>query len=182
MSTEKEKFDLADWMRKDLWPLDAACRLVCGGNPYKWDDAARAALQDTDPAKQLPWVKLFGDADGARAKKLFQWYEMGESRGVDPTEFLAWAHSKGYDVAHLVPAGVPPTKVKVTLPVAAQQDNTILTWLRNNKHDPLKIPVPPSGKSGVKKLCRDAVSFSSKSVFDTAWERLRDNGKIKDAK
>lgn len=72
--------------------------------------------------------------------------------------------------------------------VTDQQNEAILCWLRSNALDPLKLPVPPSGKSGVKKTCRDELCkkhktlFSSLSVFDTAWDRLRSNTEIKDAK
>lgn len=81
---------------------------------------------------------------------------------------------------------LPSTKVSgapnvVTIPVQKQQDNAILKWLRDNKYDPLKLPVPPTGKPGVKKLCSEAVLFSSPSVFKTTWDRLRSNGAIKDA-
>lgn len=75
----------------------------------------------------------------------------------------------------------------VRLPVATQQNNAILNWLKVSQHAPLKLPVPPSGKAGVKKLCRDALCkssqqlFSSASVFNTAWDRLRANDEIKDA-
>ena len=85
------------------------------------------------------------------------------------------------------PQSAPAANAEVRLPVAAQQNNAILKWLESNKYDPLKLPVPPSGKAGVKKLCRDWLCttckqlFSSKSVFDTAWERLRNNHKIIDA-
>ena len=72
-------------------------------------------------------------------------------------------------------------------PVAKQQENAILGCLRTNKHDPQKIPVPLPGKAGVKMVCWDQLCknrglFSSRSVFKTAWERLRANGGIKDAK
>lgn len=76
----------------------------------------------------------------------------------------------------------PGTANEKLIPVQRQQDNIILNWLKENKYDPLKLPVPLSGKAGVKKLCREAVLFSSPSVFKTAWDRLRANGKIKDAK
>jgi hypothetical protein len=72
------------------------------------------------------------------------------------------------------------------IPVAKQQDRVILEWLTSNRHDPLNLPIPPEGKSGVKKVCRDALTeknkhlFSSKKIFDTAWQRLRDDGNIRD--
>lgn len=85
-------------------------------------------------------------------------------------------------------ADAPAAKMEaVRLPVATQQNTAILSWLKVSRHDPLKLPVPPSGKAGVKKLCRDALCesskqlFSSASVFNTVWERLRANNEIKDA-
>lgn len=79
-------------------------------------------------------------------------------------------------------------KSGVRVSVAEQQDNVILKWLRENNYDPLKLPVPPSGKAGVKKKCRDDICasikqlFLSVSVFNTAWERLRASGEIVDAR
>lgn len=68
------------------------------------------------------------------------------------------------------------------IPVQRQQDNAILKWLRDHKHDPKKLQRGEQGKPDVKKDCRDAVLFSSASVFNTAWDRLRANGEIQDAK
>ncbi|MDO8437967.1 MAG: hypothetical protein Q7S69_07425 [Nitrosomonadaceae bacterium] len=73
------------------------------------------------------------------------------------------------------------------IPVAKQQDKVILDWLALNKYDPLKIPVRPLGGAGIRKECGDALRekykklFQSKKVFDTAWQRLRDNSQMKDA-
>lgn len=69
--------------------------------------------------------------------------------------------------------------------VSKQYDTAILTWLKEHNYDPQKLPKPPKGKAGVKKQCREALCkniklFSSVSVFDTAWERLRKNLEIKD--
>ena len=81
----------------------------------------------------------------------------------------------------------PAPKVAARLPVATQQNDAILNWLKSKKYDPLKLPVPPSGKAGVKKLCRDEICknhkplFSSLHVFNTAWDRLRANTAIRDA-
>ncbi len=87
-----------------------------------------------------------------------------------------------------IQAAPAATKKEERIPVAQQQGTAILTWLKSNGHDPLKLPLPDKGKSGVKKDCRDALCenskglFSSPSVFDTAWDRLRANKEIRDAK
>ena len=101
------------------------------------------------------------------------------------------AEVTGRDVAHLIPADALASVEQVTtdgerIPVAKQQDRVILEWLTSNRHAPLNLPIPPDGKSGVKKVCRDALTeknkhlFSSKKIFDTAWQRLRDAEKIRD--
>jgi hypothetical protein len=85
------------------------------------------------------------------------------------------------------PAPVATSAPAARVPVSVQQNEAILDWLKTNKHEPNCLPVAPEGKAGVKKQCRDAlltesaVLFSSKSVFDTAWERLRANNHIEDA-
>ena len=66
-----------------------------------------------------------------------------------------------------------------------QQDSAILDWLKGNNFDPMKLPKPPKGKAGVKRDCRNALEihykmFSSTSVFNTAWDRLRQNNEIAD--
>lgn len=84
-------------------------------------------------------------------------------------------------------SNVPTTGTHQRKSVATQQADAILNWLKSNNNDPLKLPVPPSGKAGVKKLCRDALCesskqlFSSISVFNTVWDRLRQSKEIKDA-
>lgn len=76
----------------------------------------------------------------------------------------------------------PGTANEKPIPIQRQQDNAILKWLKDHGHDPLKLQRGEKGKPDVKKECRDAVNFSSPSVFKTAWERLRANGEIIDAK
>lgn len=97
------------------------------------------------------------------------------------------AHLDADEAKALMPADAPAENVKAErITIATQQNNAILNWLKANQHDPLKLPVPPRGLSGVKKLCRDELCgrkkqlFSSPSVFNTAWERLRSNDAIKD--
>lgn len=75
--------------------------------------------------------------------------------------------------------------LKKTL-VSEQQNLAVLTWLKDKNYDPKKLPTPPCGKAGVKKECREELCmnlklFSSKSVFNTTWDRLRANLEIQDA-
>lgn len=145
---KKEKFDLARWMRKDLWPLDAACRLVCGANPFKYDEAAKAALRETDDAKQLPWVRLTADADAAYAKMFkidADKFPGVPGKGVYPAPFLEWAKNHewvknhGENVAHLI-AALPAAKGKavsvINLSIKAWKANARQIGERIHKEKP----------------------------------------------
>lgn len=83
---------------------------------------------------------------------------------------------------------VPAKNVEILrVPISTQQEEAILTWLKGNSHDPHKLPIPASGKPGIKKRCRDELCetskqlFLTKIVFNVAWVRLRANNVIKDA-
>lgn len=67
---------------------------------------------------------------------------------------------------------------------AEQQDKIILSWLTEHSYDPLSLPAGACGKKGIRNACGDDVCknmgmFSSRSVYDSAWDRLRANGKTK---
>lgn len=71
---------------------------------------------------------------------------------------------------------------------STRQEKAILNWLKNHEYDPQQLPLPRvNGLPGIKKTCRDEMCiiskqlFYSKDVFDTAWQRLRDNDEIIDA-
>ncbi|WP_047541386.1 hypothetical protein [Methylotenera versatilis] len=82
---------------------------------------------------------------------------------------------------------VANTKNLKKISVSEQQNNAVLAWLKAHNYDPKMLPVPASGKAGVKKecrveLCKNLKLFSSNSVFYTTWDRLRANLQIQDAK
>lgn len=90
------------------------------------------------------------------------------------------------DLQKLVGCEAPPT-TKAWKQKQLSQEIAILQWLETNNHNPLQLPVPPPGKSGVKKECKNEVCknkelFISVGVFETAWERLRANNTIIDAR
>lgn len=119
-----------------------------------------ASAHNKDNASPVEWLSFAEEIVGIRP----EWKQLAIDKGLLPNTMVSGASNA------------------VTMPVQKQQENAILKWLSVNKYDPLKLPVPPPGKAGVKKLCRDAVNFSSSGVFNTAWDRLRANGGIKDAK
>jgi hypothetical protein len=96
-------------------------------------------------------------------------------------------YAENFNLTVLVGNATGAENILQKITAATQQDNAILNWLIKNKYNPKALPIPPKGKSGVKKLCRDELCekfklFSSISVFDTAWDRLRKNKEIQDEK
>jgi len=71
------------------------------------------------------------------------------------------------------------------MPIIQQRCNAILHWLTTNKHNPLNLPPPQKqGLSTVKAdcrkvLCQNKKMFSSRSLFDKAWQQLHDDKKVK---
>ena len=65
-----------------------------------------------------------------------------------------------------------------------QQEIKILELLRRKGYDPQSLPKNPQGKDGVKLEIRIALGkrgmWSGRTVFDKAWQRLRDIGEIVD--
>jgi hypothetical protein len=70
---------------------------------------------------------------------------------------------------------------------ASAQREAILVALRKLGHDPLRMPKAEAGKPGIKADLRKQLTkarkdiFISIGVFDDAWQRLRDQGDIRDA-
>lgn len=175
------------------------------GNPPDW--SFWAGLKSLTPIKVSCLLVELDPDKYANIKTINRFHELvryidrlayhaetdSEGRKLSPEKWIEWAQGKGYVVPHKfieavaeviskAQKGTPDARKEEFIPIQKQQENAILNWLRKIGYDPLKLPVPPSGKSGIKKLCREAVQFSSPSVFNTAWDRLRANGEIKDAR
>jgi hypothetical protein len=80
-----------------------------------------------------------------------------------------------------------PTIAEQPVPRLKAQEASILAELRRNDYDPHMLPKAPAGKSGVKANVKTVMLttrkdiFASQRVFADAWQRLRDNGDIRDA-
>lgn len=65
-----------------------------------------------------------------------------------------------------------------------QKGSLIVDWLIENGYDPLSLPVQKNGMPGVKSECRSVLQTPSKfthASFKSTWDRLRQQGKLKDA-
>lgn len=185
---------LPSWLRLPTWTVAQAAAIINDEDPESNSTDAlelldgRSISRFTTNEKEKNYLQVFSHNKEAfmvhaNAHKKIEASPAGwllfaeEFVGISP-EWKQLAIDKG----HLPNTMVSGASNAVTMPVQKQQEYAILKWLSANKYDPLKLPVPPPGKAGVKKLCRTAVKFSSSSVFSTAWDRLRANGGIKDAK
>lgn len=64
----------------------------------------------------------------------------------------------------------------------AFQEQEILRVLAELGHDPLNLPKSPAGQPGVKAEVRKTLNWQGSTTFDKAWERLRRNKDIGDAR
>lgn len=110
-------------------------------------------------------------------------------------DYVGWLRAQGVQPAPMVKAwhqatvkanATPAQPAEVLRPVQhqASHEAAIVGALRQASFDPLQFPVAPAGKpSPAKKAAREALLPSmSASVFDKAWERLRSDGRIADAR
>lgn len=77
-----------------------------------------------------------------------------------------------------------PRPIQAVL-VSVQKEETILDAIKQANHDPSALPKGRSGMPGVRneiwKRLKNEPMFVSKKSFEKAWDRLRADGKIKDA-
>ena len=175
------------WDLLDVSPKEAAM-LLCRLNPhekYDCENIERIYVDDdkTSPHRYKLLLRRFEDVASTipKHRTLVEWRTIAQQHNL---RYHSWIDDYADAMGALTgKQSVPDTAKKEELiPVQRQQDNAILKCLRDNKHDPLKLQRGEKGKPDVKKDCRVNVSFSSPSVFNTAWDRLRANGEIKDAK
>ena len=78
--------------------------------------------------------------------------------------------------------GVAESASAIPMQRSAAQDAAILAAIRSAGHDPQRLPVNETGKSGVKAAIREVLIrdrlFVGVTVFDKAWERLRKQSEI----
>ena len=78
--------------------------------------------------------------------------------------------------------GVAESAPAIPMQRSAAQDAAILAAIRSAGHDPQRLPVNETGKSGVKAAIREVLIrdrlFVGVTVFDKAWERLRKQSEI----
>lgn len=135
-------------------------------------DAAHKAYWKSSNDKAL--LKAFEDAEAEWAAAYQSWLTkmvrcLLEPQAAAPAPVVAESLSNG--------SAKPMQR-------SAAQDAEILAAIRNAGHDPLALPMNEPGKPGVKAAIRDTLGgkglFAGTTVFDKAWERLRQQCDIAD--
>lgn len=96
--------------------------------------------------------------------------------------FNQWRTAHGYAAPGSAP-GKPPARDPVQRQTSHEEK--ILAALRSAGYDPLRLPIAPSGRPNPAKKAAKAKLVPkplTKDVFDKTWQRLRNDGKIQDAK
>lgn len=85
----------------------------------------------------------------------------------------------------------PATAIQKPFQRGAAQDAAILSEIKFLGLDPLNLPKTAAGKPGMRAAVRASMksrdesgytkTFSSNKVYETAWQRLRDGGEMRDA-
>lgn len=78
------------WRALDLWPIDAACKLVCNADPN--EPTRDRDIQNPDTFTRPRWVNLFHQATAAIGVGRLNIHE----NCVVPAEFIAWAAQNGW--------------------------------------------------------------------------------------
>ena len=142
-----------------------------------------------DPSRALldVWHRSHDDrGDAPEQQTLAAWFAFFDAHGFDttwlnPIKPAAINTNSASAEGQAAPA---PAKHKPVARMQAQEA-LILQTIRDAGHDPLNLPPRPIGKGGVKAQTRATLLkrcdvFSSRTVFDSAWKRLKGVGDIGD--
>jgi hypothetical protein len=80
------------WTTLDLWPVDVACKLVCGINPN--ERRRREDIENPDTLTRPAWVNLFHKAQAAILSGKLR----VQAGCVYPAELVVWAQGKGIQI------------------------------------------------------------------------------------
>lgn len=178
------------WLSMDGWMIDEAAHLLLGIDPTP----EKLAQWGRTPVFELGAQINYENAHKARRRLLERSSDSGRfSFPAAPAVIIDWAMEKGLRLpALLVPSGAivrdgrwrggaqadaPPKPLQRL----RAQEVAILAKLVELGIDPQAMPPAPPGKlSAAKQTARAQLGYS-KDVMNKAWNRLRTDGRIKDA-
>lgn len=161
------------WRKEELTIKEAAILLLVEGQ----SSALEVAETEITNAIYAGEIHTFSGYSGAIPPYTrHEYIHMGD--------FKLFLESLSAEIKQAVSA---PSKMEKPISKTQQQDNAILNWLKDNGYDPQALAKGKPGKPGIRKACGDGVCknmgmFSSRSVFEKAWDRLRADDKTKEIK
>ncbi len=163
-----------------ITPMQAAM-LLCRHNPDETIEADAEAIttDETTPEDFKRLRRTFqAHADGTR-RTLLDWLTIAEQAGAKAHPWARrYAQVRGLNRQEPQPAPKPKQR-------SAAQYEAILTAIRAAGHDPKALPPRQPGRAGIKRHVRTQLEGttlfpSGSTVFDRAWERLRQQDDIAD--
>ncbi|MEI7956870.1 MAG: hypothetical protein WCJ66_17025 [Verrucomicrobiota bacterium] len=178
------------WKLSDVAPVDAAT-ILCGQNPLDPKanpDTTTTGDGETTPEDYRRLLAFFQSvaATDKQSRTLVQWRSIARENGLKYHSWideyaLAMPNDNASSAAPASPElGEEGVASKRPLQQQLFQEQEIVRVLRAAGYDPQALPNRAAGKPGAKADARGRLKFT-KSVFDKAWERLRDSKEIKDA-
>jgi hypothetical protein len=89
---QPQDIDWNYWTTLDLWPIDVACKLVCGINPN--EPRRREDIENPDTLTRPAWANLFHKTQAAIMSGKLR----VQAGCVYPAEFVIWAEGKGIQI------------------------------------------------------------------------------------
>jgi hypothetical protein len=189
--------DYKYWLRIASWTYEESVLLAHGLEPRKINiDKIRKYSNFIEKAKSICDMEEILIRD-VKHRQLHE-----TKIPTSPLDFINWLIEKGFDVPKQFTLKLPTqysepiireTKSRpsndslVSRPRTRlrEQEQKILTCLKEQGYDPTQLPRSMPGKAGVKSSIRETLKndnlFNSASTsFDKAWERLRNDNFIKD--
>ena len=178
------------WQIPDVEPKAAATLLCCQNpiDPTTNPEATTTEEGQTTPEDYRRLLIFFQSvaATDKQSRTLVQWRDLARENGLKyhfwiDEYALAMPNDNASSAAPASPElGEEGVANKRPLQRQLFQEQEILRVLRDAGYDPQALPNRAAGKPGAKADARGRLKFT-RSVFDKAWERLRESKEIKDA-
>lgn len=183
--------DAAAWFKLRRVEPEHAAALLCGQNPdSKGFDPENTSTSDTVPGDYKKLLRLFksSDYDGGACNVLF-WLTVAREAEAKYNGWIDEYLNASNVIGHMpgVVTAVPQNPSgHENKPISRQlaQEREILRTLANLGYEAKALPKHLPGKPGARAEARTALEknpmFVGSTVFDKAWQRLRNQSEIQE--